>query len=150
MKRLLGKKELEDIVWGATLLGAGGGGSPREGLELIKDMKNEVELFAPEDLPERANAVMVAGIGSPKGFGPEAISAYEAIKKVTSIGGLEISYLMPGEVGGFNVITPLYVASKENVSAVDADGNGRAVPELSTGLYLPPAPSWLLTRKEMF
>ena len=140
MKRLLGKKELEDIVWGATLLGAGGGGSPREGLGLIKDMKNEVELFAPEDLPERANAVMVAGIGSPKafsekGFGPEAISAYEAIKKVTSIGGLEISYLMPGEIGGFNVITPLYVASKENVSAVDADGNGRAVPELSTGLY---------------
>ncbi|MEA1965050.1 MAG: DUF917 domain-containing protein [Candidatus Aerophobetes bacterium] len=140
MKRFLGKKELEDIVWGATLLGAGGGGSPQEGLNLIKDMEKKVELFDPEDLPERANAVMVAGIGSPKafsekGFGPEAISAYEAIKKVASIGGVDISYLMPGEIGGFNVITPLYVASKENVPVVDADGNGRAVPELSTGLY---------------
>lgn len=140
MKRLLWKKELEDIAWGATLLGAGGGGSPKEGLNLIEAMENKVELFDPEDLPEKANAVMVAGIGAPKafsekGFGPEAISAYEAIKRVASVGGVTISYLMPGEIGGFNVIVPLYVASKANVPVVDADGNGRAVPELSTGLY---------------
>jgi len=140
MKRLLGKKELEDIALGATLLGAGGGGSPKEGRALIKDMENKVELFDPEDLPEKANAVMVAGIGAPKafaerGFGPEAIAAYEAIKKLASIGGVEISYLMPGEIGGFNVIVPLYAASKGNIPVVNADGNGRAVPELSTGLY---------------
>lgn len=103
-------------------------------------MKNKVELFDLEELQERANAVMVAGIGSPrvfseKSFGPKAISAYKAIKKVASVGGINISYLMPGEIGGFNVITPLYVASKENVPVIDADGNGRAVPELSTGLY---------------
>jgi len=156
MKRLLGKKELEDIVWGATLLGAGGGGSPKEGLKLIEDMENKVALFSPEDLPEKENAVMVAGIGAPKtfaerSFGPEAISAYEAIKKVASIGGVQISYLMPGEIGGFNTIVPLYVASRGNVPVVDADGNGRAVPELSTGLYpiykIPTSPL-VVTNKE--
>ena len=139
-KRLLGKAEIEDIVWGSTLLGAGGGGSPHDGLNLAKEMESEITLLDPADLPESANAVTVAGIGAPKaiaerGFGPEAISAWEAMKNVTAIGGVKIDYLMPGEIGGLNTITPLYVASKTNVPVVDADGDGRAVPELATTLY---------------
>lgn len=138
--RLLGKAEIEDIVWGSALLGAGGGGSPYDGLNLVKEMENEIVLLDPADLPESANAVMVAGIGAPramseKGFGPEAIFAYEAIKNITMVGGVNLTYLMPGEMGGLNTITPLYVASCKNVPVVDADGNGRAVPELATGLY---------------
>lgn len=138
-KRLLGKEELENIAWGATVFGAGGGGPCQLGLGLIKDMENEVELFALEDLPENANAVQVGGIGAPrvafeKPFGPEAINAYEAIKKMASVGGTDIAYLMAGEMGGFNTLTPFYVALKKGIPVVDADGNGRAVPELSTGL----------------
>jgi len=139
-KRLLGKQELEDITWGSTLLGAGGGGSPHDGLNMVKEMKNKVTLLDPADLPESANAVAVAGIGAPKaiaekGFGPEAVFAYEAMRNVTALGGVKIDYLMPGEIGGLNTITPLYVAAMKNVPVVDADGNGRAVPELATGLY---------------
>ena len=139
-KRILGKAELEDIVWGSTLLGSGGGGSPRDGLQLVAGMENEITLLDPADLPESANAVAVAGIGAPKaiaeqGFGPEAIIVYDAMKSVTAIGGVKIDYLMPGEIGGLNTLTPLYVASHKNVPVVDADGNGRAVPELATGLY---------------
>jgi len=139
-KRLLGKEELEDIVWGSTILGAGGGGSPRDGLNLVKQITNQVTIFDVEDLPENANAVVVAGIGAPKamierGFGPEAVFAYEAIKNMAAVGGVSLDYLMPGEIGGLNSITPLYVASQKGVPVVDADGNGRAVPELSTGLY---------------
>jgi len=139
-KRLLGKAEMEDITWGSTLLGSGGGGSPKDGLKLIKEMENEVTLLDPADLPESANTVVVAGIGAPKviserGFGPEAIFAYEAIKNMTAVGGVKIDYLMSGETGGLNTITPLYVASQKNVAVVDADGNGRACPELATALY---------------
>jgi len=139
-KRLLGKEELEDIVRGSTILGAGGGGSPHDGLNLIKQIKKEVVIFDIEDLPENGNAVVVAGIGSPKamiekGFGPEAVFAYEAIKNMAAVGGIDLAYLMPGEIGGLNTVTPLYVASQKNIPIVDADGNGRAVPELSTGLY---------------
>ncbi|MCK4368132.1 MAG: DUF917 domain-containing protein [Dehalococcoidales bacterium] len=139
-KRILGKAELEDVTWGSTLLGAGGGGSPHDGLNLVKEMENEVTLLDPADLPESATAVVVAGIGAPKaiserGFGPEAIFAYDAMKNMTAVGGVKIDYLMPGEIGGLNTITPLYVASQKNVPVVDADGNGRAVPELATGLY---------------
>ena len=122
------------------MLGAGGGGSPHDGLRLIEDMENEVELIDPDELPENAVAVMVAGIGAPKvlaekKFGPEAIFAFEAMKNITAIGGVKIEYLMPGEIGGLNTITPFYVASKKKLPVIDADGNGRAVPELATGLY---------------
>jgi hypothetical protein len=139
-KRILGKTQLEDIAWGSTLLGSGGGGSVHDGLRLIAEMENKITLLDPADLPESANAVMVAGIGAPKAlaekkFGPEAIIAYEAIKNWMAVGGVKIEYLMPGEIGGLNTITPLYVAAQKNVSVVDADGNGRAVPELATGLY---------------
>jgi DUF917 family protein len=139
-KRLLGKAELEDIVWGSTVLGAGGGGSPRDGLSLVGKMENKVTLLDPAGLPQSANAVVVDGIGSPKlmaekGFGPEAIYAYEAMKHLTAIGGVDLSYLMPGELGGLNSITSLFVASQKGVPVVDADGNGRAVPQFSTSLF---------------
>lgn len=139
-QKALNKQSLEDIVWGSTILGAGGGGSPYDGLKLVEKIENEVMLLNVEDLPEIAHAVVVAGIGAPKamlekGFGPEAVLAFDTIKNITAIGGTRIDYLMPGEIGGLNTITPLYVAAQKGVPVVDADGNGRAVPELSTGLY---------------
>jgi len=142
-KRLLGKTELEDIAWGATLLGSGGGGSIRSGLMLIAQIENEVTLLDPVDLPESANAVSVCSIGAPRALFPEltkkrtvdsAILAYEVMKNVTALGGVRIDYLIPGELGGLNTILPIYVAAKKDVPVVDADDNGRAVPELATGL----------------
>jgi uncharacterized protein len=139
-ERLLDQTELEDIVWGATLLGAGGGGSSHDGLKLAKEIEKPVALVDPADLHENCNAVCVAGIGAPKaladkGFGPEALFAFDAVKTATAIGGVNIKCVMPGEIGGMNTMVPIYVAAKRNVPVLDADGNGRAVPELATGLY---------------
>lgn len=139
-KKVLDRQCLEDIVAGSTILGAGGGGSPQDGLKLIEGIEKEIALLDVEDLPESAHAVVVAGIGAPKamlekGFGPEAVLAFETIKNMAAVGGIRIDYLMPGEIGGLNTITPLYVAAQRGIPVVDADGNGRAVPELSTGLY---------------
>jgi len=132
-KRLLGKAELEDIVWGATLLGSGGGGPPSLGLEVIKKMKNKVTLVDPADCPDSANAVVVAGM---KAVGLEAfVFVYEAMKNITAVGGVNLDYLLSSETGGSNTLVTFYVASEKNVPMVDADGNGRAVPELATGLY---------------
>jgi DUF917 family protein len=154
-KRLIGKTEIEDIVWGSALLGAGGGGSLRDGSSFLKELKKEVTLLDPDNLPEWANAVVVAGIGSPKaykerGFGPEAISAYNAIKGMLTVGGVNLAYLMPGEIGALNTIVPFLVASEENIPVVDADCNGRAVPELATGLcpiYKIPASPLVIANK---
>jgi len=139
-KKILDRQSLEDIVWGSTILGAGGGGSPHDGLKLIGGIEKEIILLSVEDLPESDHAVVVAGIGAPKamlekGFGPEAVLAFETIKNMVAVGGIRIDYLMPGEIGGLNTITPLYVAAQRGIPVVDADGNGRAVPELSTCLF---------------
>jgi DUF917 family protein len=139
-KNVLDRQSLEDIVWGSTVFGAGGGGSPHDGLKLIEGIVKEITLLSVEDVPENAHAVVVAGIGAPKtmlekGFGPEAILAFETIKNMAAVGGIRLDYLMPGEIGGLNTITPFYVAAQRGVPVVDADGCGRAVPELSTALY---------------
>jgi len=58
---------------------------------------------------------------------------------------------MPSEIGGINTIVPLYVASHKNVAVVDADGSGRAAPELATMLFAHPSLTQkLLTLKAFF
>jgi DUF917 family protein len=145
--------EVENIIVGATFMGAGGGGSPEQGRMLIQklieeDIK-EITLISPEEMEQKSYAVMVAAIGAPrkfkeKGFGLEAVQAFEMIKKMSFVGGRSIDYIMAGELGGFNSIVPIYVGALTGVPIVDADGNGRAVPELATGLYsiydIPPYP----------
>jgi hypothetical protein len=110
----------------------------------------------PEEMRSLDCAVMVAGIGAPRvfrerGFGAEALKAFELISKISFLGGKPIGYLMAGELGGFNTMVPIYVAALKRIPFVDADGNGRAVPELGTTLYsiynIPPHPLVLSNSK---
>lgn len=141
--KLLKKENLLDIVTGATFLGAGGGGSPEDGIKLVDkifDATTSLELVSTDEVPDNAYAAMIAGIGAPKvlkerGFDVEAVYAYEALERIYALIGIKLSYLMPGEIGGFNTITPMYVAAHKKLPIVDCDGNGRAVPELGTSLY---------------
>lgn len=141
--RFLRKENLLDIVAGATFLGSGGGGSPEDGIKLVDkifDVAQGVKLSSPDEVSDSAYVAMVAGIGAPKalkerGFDVEAVYAYEALERVCAMTGMRISYLMPGEIGGFNTVTPMYVAAEKDIPVVDCDGNGRAVPELATCLY---------------
>jgi len=137
-------QDLRDTVVGATLLGSGGGGSPDNGMKLVDEIakiKKEVNLADPNEVPDTEYVAMVAGMGSPaalkeKGFGPEGIYAFEGLQKVYGWIGVNFKLVMPCETGGFNTITPIYVAAVKGLDVVDADGTGgRAVPELGTTLY---------------
>ncbi len=138
-RRILSIIEMEDIVLGSTLLGAGGGGSYEVGLNLVRNLKNDVVLEDPEEFPEKSNAVVVAAIGSPKvllekGIGPELNYAFDAIKNLTAVGGIKLNCVIPAELGGLNSVAPFVTASERNIPVIDADGCGRAVPELGTTL----------------
>ncbi|MEM1831303.1 MAG: DUF917 domain-containing protein [Desulfurococcaceae archaeon] len=142
--KTLSISDLKDIVVGATFLGSGGGGSPENGLKLVEEIAkvtNEIRLVSPDEVPDNEYVAMIAGMGAPKalkekGFGPEALHAFRGLEKLYSMIGVEFKYIMPGETGGFNSITPIYVAAVRNLTVVDADGTGgRAVPELGTTLY---------------
>jgi len=83
VKKILHKQEIEDIIVGATLLGAGGGGSPKTGLLLLKDI-SEVTLFDLEEIPDDSHIAVVAGMGSPVvlsriGWKGEEITALENV-----------------------------------------------------------------------
>lgn len=141
--RILNRESLLNIVSGATLLGSGGGGSPKDGLALVEKISSVttgIDLASPDEVCDNDYIAMIAGIGSPKalrerGFDIEALYAYEALERVYWTIGVKFSYLMPGEIGGFNTITPMYVSAYRKIPIVDSDGNGRAVPELATTLY---------------
>jgi DUF917 family protein len=137
-------KDLRDVAMGATFLGSGGGGSPENGLMLINEIgkkTKELTLLSPDEISDGEYVAMIAGMGSPvalkeKGFGPEAIHAFDGLQKLYGWTGVNFKHIMPGETGGFNTITPIYVAAVKNLAIVDADGTGgRAVPDLETTLY---------------
>jgi DUF917 family protein len=144
MSMTVGEQELRDIITGAAFLGSGGGGSPRDGLRLLDELvslnKAEVTLISCTEMEPSDSAVMVAEFGSPKAFMeaesfPETVTSFKLMQEVAVQSGRKITHLMAGELGGFNTMVPLYVAALEGVPFVDADAQGRAVPELETSLY---------------
>ena len=144
MSRIIREQELRDVITGAAFLGSGGGGSPKDGLRLLDELsslnKAEVTLISYKEMEDDDSAVMVAEFGSPKAFMeaksfPETVKSFTLMQEVAAQSGKKITHLMAGELGGFNTMVPLYVAALEGVPFVDADANGRAVPELETCLY---------------
>lgn len=144
MPRILSINDLELIARGATLLGAGGGGSLAHGLTLIRTLGSNkdagVTVISCDEMKENEWAATVAMIGAPRVLEdlvdlPEAPVAFRLLQSAHAAEGRNIAYTMAGELGGFNAIVPLVVAALEGIPAIDADGNGRAVPELATGLH---------------
>lgn len=129
--RRIARNEISDIIVGATFLGAGGGGSPKTG-QLLLDQIDSVNVVDLDEVPDGANVCVVAGMGSPAvlreiGWKGEEILALEKFEEIT---GKKIDFLVPVEIGAFNSITPLHAGSVKKLPVVDADGAGRAVPEL--------------------
>ncbi|MCS7135851.1 MAG: DUF917 domain-containing protein [Nitrososphaerota archaeon] len=138
--RILREKELKDIVYGATLLGAGGGGSPENGMQLVKsilEISEEVKMVSPEEVPDYSMIAVVAGMGAPevllkRGWRNEDIPALRLLEQVI---GRKMDYIIAIETGGFNSITPLHAAVASGVPAIDGDGVGRAIPQLEMTMF---------------
>lgn len=134
--RKIGLKEIEDIALGAALLGAGGGGDPYIGklmaMGAIQDC-GPVTMLSPDEVPDDALIVPIAMMGAPtvlceKGMnGGEYRTLYDM---VTQFYGKEIYAVMPIEAGGVNSMLPFAAAARLGLPIVDADGMGRAFPEL--------------------
>lgn len=141
VSRTVNREGIIDIIYGSTFFGAGGGGAIVNGIDLLNQLSDNIsfQLVPLEDMEDDAYSVMVGGLGSPmalkeKGFGPEATYVVEGMISAAWDVGKKAKYIYSGEQGGFNTMVPLYAASKMNLPVLDLDGNGRAVPELNTGL----------------
>ncbi|MBR6529011.1 MAG: DUF917 domain-containing protein [Firmicutes bacterium] len=134
--RKIGIPEIEDIALGAALLGAGGGGDPYIGkLVAIGAVKEcgPVTMLDPEEVPDEALIVPMAMMGAPTVLAEKAIGGTEyksLYDMVSKFFGQDIYALIPIEAGGVNSMLPIAACARLGLPLVDADGMGRAFPEL--------------------
>lgn len=133
---LLSEDDLHPLALGAAILGTGGGGSPYIGMLRSRQMLRagaEVRILPLEALPDDAWVGAVGNIGAPV-IGVEKLSeggeTYRAFRAVEETAGVTVSALIADEIGGANALAPVIVAARAGLPVLDADGMGRAFPEV--------------------
>jgi DUF917 family protein len=134
-------EDLERIAIGAGILGTGGGGNPYLGKLIVREMLSAgktVNVVPVTDGPDDALAISVGGMGSPTisierlPRGDEPLKAMLALQRHI---GRSFTHLVPGEIGGSNSTRPMVVSAQTGLPVVDADGMGRAFPELQQDTF---------------
>lgn len=135
MKKL-DAQDLMDLSVGAAFLGTGGGGDPYVGRLMVQQCLDEgldVTIIDPEELPDDVLVVPTAMMGAPTVLVEKIPSGEEAVHSLRELErylGKSAYATMPIEVGGINSTIPLVVGARLGLPVVDADGMGRAFPEL--------------------
>ncbi len=133
--------DLEDFCRGAAFLGTGGGGSPYLGRLLAQRIMAEgktVEIISVDDVPDDALVIPTAGMGAPT-IGVEKLQRGDetvvALRRLEEHLGRKAFATMPVEMGGANSVTPLIVGAQTGLPVINADGMGRAFPELQMASF---------------
>ncbi|GAB2991464.1 DUF917 domain-containing protein [Amycolatopsis acidiphila] len=127
---------LDDVARGAAILGTGGGGDPYIGRLLAAAAVREhgpVPLVALEEVPDDAMVLPVAMMGAPTVMVEKLPSAEQvglAARTLAGYLGKELTHIACAEAGGVNSLIPVVAAAQLGLPLVDADGMGRAFPEL--------------------
>jgi DUF917 family protein len=134
--RRLNAQQVRDIARGAAVLGTGGGGDPYLGtLSALKALEEygSPEIIEASEVPADGLVALPVLVGAPVAFlekfpvGREFDLAYRALDK--HLDGRLIA-VMSAEMGGANSVVPIILGARLGVPVVDADGMGRAYPEV--------------------
>jgi uncharacterized protein len=134
--RTLTEHDLDDLATGAAILGTGGGGNPYVGRLLARKTIAEngpVQVVSVDEVPDDALVVPSAMMGAPTVMleklpsGEEPLTAFRALQGYL---GRPITHTVSIEAGGMNSTIPFVVAARTGIPVVDADGMGRAFPEV--------------------
>ncbi|MDQ0322028.1 DUF917 family protein [Pararhizobium capsulatum DSM 1112] len=132
----LKETDIDRIALGVGILGTGGGGNPYLASLMAKAQLlqgREIKMVRPADLAPDAMVLALGGIGAPTvGIekieeGDEGVRVLHAMERLI---GRRIDAVMADEIGGGNGIAPMITAAKLGLPVVDADGMGRAFPEV--------------------
>lgn len=133
--RRLAEESLRNIVVGAGLFGAGGGGSIKEGMKIVDHIlqfDDGVDLIEASEAGNTDWGAVIAGMGSPKAslelartFSPTI--ALEYLEKELNFTS---SFVIPFEIGAGNSLNPMLAAVHKKIPIVDGDPCGRAVPQV--------------------
>jgi DUF917 family protein len=148
--KTLTRQELLDILYGATVLGTGGGGSLEEGIKRIEDALAQGKEFRLVDVDELDPEDLIAtpyGCGAISPDTPEELAKYAhlteleelsevvAIERMEEFLGRPIRAVTSTELGGGNTAVSLYVGAMSGRLILDADAAGRSVPDLQLSTY---------------
>jgi len=136
MKRLLDPDSLRALSRGCAVLGAGGGGDTYiallQALQATED-HGPAPLVDLDELPDDSLIMPCGGIGAPTVSiekienGNEGERLREQLEFLT---GRRVAALMASEIGGGNGVLPVAWAAAMGMPVADADGMGRAFPEV--------------------
>lgn len=138
--RIVEAAHIDDMALGAAVLGTGGGGNPYIGRLMAQSAiraNGPVRMIDASELADDALLVAVAMMGAPTVMveklpgGNEIVIAFQTLESYL---GRKFDAVMCGEVGGLNSVVPFALASALDIPLVDADGMGRAFPELQMGI----------------
>jgi DUF917 family protein len=139
--------QAEALLDGLTLLGTGGGGSPKEWRGLLKEKIGNGESFTWTDIDEVSGesygcTVFKTGSIAPAAPQPELIEEMgfseprvpnpmvEAVRGLGRRLGVEIEVVFPVELGGINTPAPMSAAMDMGATLGDASCSDRSIPEL--------------------
>jgi uncharacterized protein len=134
--REVGAEQMGDVARGAAILGTGGGGDPYVGRLMAARAIREhgpVTLVEVDEVPPDAVVAPVAMMGAPTVMVeklPSGEEIGEALRGLEGALGAPATHLACIEAGGINSTIPFAAAARTRLPLVDADGMGRAFPEL--------------------
>jgi len=136
--KILDKENLLSLVDGAAIFSAGGGGAPELGYGIVEKLVNEgykVRLVKTGEVPQDAILVNFACVGATSAVGYDNDAAVKTLKTLEEHVDKKFFGVVPVELGGFNTLVAVDVAARCGLPVVDADGAGRAVPEVHLKVY---------------
>jgi DUF917 family protein len=136
--RVLNYQDLLDLVDGAAIFSAGGGGDPEVGYRIADDLVSQgytIKLVPPSEIPDEAKVVNFACVGATTAVEYNSEAAVKTLMALEEYGDFLAYATIPVELGGFNTLAAVDVAARRNIPVVDADGAGRSVPEVHLKVY---------------
>jgi uncharacterized protein len=134
--RQIDRDTVGTIALGSTILGTGGGGDPYIGRLMAEQAIKEcgqVQLVDPDQVPRDAFVFLVGMMGAPAVIMEKLPSGKEALRAIDALAnrlGRKITHIACLEAGGINSMIPIAAAARTGLPLIDADGMGRAFPEL--------------------
>ncbi|MBW1732010.1 MAG: DUF917 domain-containing protein [Deltaproteobacteria bacterium] len=142
-------RDFDDLVLGATFYGTGGGGTPEEGLRLLKKEAaagRKITCVPPESIPDDSWTACVSFMGNRAPLTEEqkremerlGLRAWkyennlvEAARLLEMHTQCKIGAIVAPELGGANTPGPMAAGINMGLPVVDGDYAGRAVPEVA-------------------
>jgi len=131
-------QDLTDLVEGAAIFSAGGGGDSLVGLNTVEKLIEKrcpVHLIDAAEVSNDGIVVSFACVGATANVAYHGDAAAKMLKVLEELIGKKVFAVIPLDLGGFSTLAAVDVAARCGVPVVDADGAGRAVSELHIQVY---------------